>query len=369
MRDHMSTRGFSGWPDASALENKGANERGGTLTEARDNPMYDQSLGQGGNGQSASGQFFAAQQSVLLIGDASVTLGWSELVSDARARLLDCVPTDEAVSRLAHIVDVDVIVADCRNIDRTSDPLVMQLDQMAARADVAVLLVGGGASIDHIFSLVANPQPVILCDPSQRDIVMALAAALLTRRRPDALHDPIGDEEPGELARLGRELERLSQLIEGLMHERGNGRRSDRPDGAGAFHAPHQAYGAEPSEYSGPAEAYRIRSLIRIRRMRDHIMPDGLFADPAWDILLDLMAARLEGTRVSVSSLCIAAAVPPTTALRWIRQLTDQGLLERQADARDARRVFIALSNEGARLIEQWLAAAQPWLEIASRTD
>jgi hypothetical protein len=45
------------------------------------------------------------------------------------------------------------------------------------------------------------------------------------------------------------------------------------------------------------------------------ISSEDLFADPGWDILLDLYAARQEGKQVSVSSLCIAAAVPPTTAL------------------------------------------------------
>ena len=43
-------------------------------------------------------------------------------------------------------------------------------------------------------------------------------------------------------------------------------------------------------------------------------------------VLLDLFAAELEGNRVSVSSLCIAAGVAPTTALRWIARMTDMGL-------------------------------------------
>src|SRR3546814_5849017 len=60
------------------------------------------------------------------------------------------------------------------------------------------------------------------------------------------------------------------------------------------------------------AEGARVRALIRARRMRDQFFRSELFADPAWDMLLDLMAARLEHKRVSVSSLCIAAAVPVT---------------------------------------------------------
>lgn len=81
-----------------------------------------------------------------------------------------------------------------------------------------------------------------------------------------------------------------------------------------------------------------VRRLIRLRRDRDRHFPAEIFADPAWDMLLDLMAARMEGIDVPVSSLCVAAAVPTTTALRWIRALSEAGLLERRIDMADARR-------------------------------
>ena len=54
---------------------------------------------------------------------------------------------------------------------------------------------------------------------------------------------------------------------------------------------------------------------------------------------------RLEGRPVAVSSLCIAATVPPTTALRWIKRLTEEGYFVRTADPRDGRRVFIDLGD------------------------
>lgn len=63
-------------------------------------------------------------------------------------------------------------------------------------------------------------------------------------------------------------------------------------------------------------------------------------------MLLDLLAANLEGAKVSVSSLCIAASVPPTTALRWIKSMTDEKILLRKADENDGRRIFIQLSDE-----------------------
>ncbi|MEA3033294.1 MAG: hypothetical protein QOH86_1310, partial [Sphingomonadales bacterium] len=106
-------------------------------------------------------------------------------------------------------------------------------------------------------------------------------------------------------------------------------------------------------------EAGQIRAMIRARRMRDHFFKRDLFADPAWDMLLDLMAARLEKQQVAVSSLCIAAAVPPTTALRWIKALCDQGLFVRVADPEDGRRVFIELSEQAAAALESYLKAVQ----------
>ena len=70
------------------------------------------------------------------------------------------------------------------------------------------------------------------------------------------------------------------------------------------------------------------------------------------------IAARLEQAHVSVSSLCIASAVPPTTALRWIRTLTDKALVERRADPHDGRRIFIALADDAAEKLMRWFSAS-----------
>ena len=72
--------------------------------------------------------------------------------------------------------------------------------------------------------------------------------------------------------------------------------------------------------------------MIRARRLRARYFDEELFADPAWDMLLDLVQAEIDRLRVPVSSLWIAAAVPATTALRWIKTMTDSGLFVRRAD-------------------------------------
>jgi hypothetical protein len=90
-----------------------------------------------------------------------------------------------------------------------------------------------------------------------------------------------------------------------------------------------------PSRPQEGISASFVRSILRARRLRDQYFTGQLFADPAWDMMLDLLAARLEDRRVSISSLGLAAAVPPTTALRWIATLCDRGAFVRSNDSSD----------------------------------
>jgi len=98
-----------------------------------------------------------------------------------------------------------------------------------------------------------------------------------------------------------------------------------------------------------------LRQVIKRRRARELCFPAGLFADPAWDILLDLTVARVERQDLSVTDVCVAAAVPQTTALRWIGTLEREGLIDRTPDVRDSRRVIVRLSEGGWERMERYL--------------
>jgi DNA-binding MarR family transcriptional regulator len=113
---------------------------------------------------------------------------------------------------------------------------------------------------------------------------------------------------------------------------------------------------AAVTDRSAAETARSIREIIRKRQARKQFFPAELFADPAWEIMLDLAAARLEGKQVSVSSLCIAADVPTTTALRWIKGMTDAGMLARRSDPEDGRRSFIDLSDKAAEAMDRYIA-------------
>ena len=97
-----------------------------------------------------------------------------------------------------------------------------------------------------------------------------------------------------------------------------------------------------------------VRSVIRARRLRGRYFSEDMFADPAWDMLLDLLQAEIAQLRVPVSSLCIAAAVPATTALRWLKNMVDQGLFIRRADPHDARRVFVELAPQTSLALRRY---------------
>lgn len=100
-----------------------------------------------------------------------------------------------------------------------------------------------------------------------------------------------------------------------------------------------------------------VRSIIKARAVRREFFGAQLFADPAWDMLLELYALTCEGRRVSISKLSLAAGVPGTTALRWMEKLEAECLVVRTDDPLDARRVWITLSKSGHSAMEAFVNA------------
>ena len=103
-----------------------------------------------------------------------------------------------------------------------------------------------------------------------------------------------------------------------------------------------------------PVTEKDVRAILKLRRRRDQFFEGELFADPAWDILLELYASMLAQQRITVGTLCNAAAVPQTTALRWISLLESKGLIQRGADPMDGRRFHLSLSRSGLEAIASY---------------
>ena len=99
------------------------------------------------------------------------------------------------------------------------------------------------------------------------------------------------------------------------------------------------------------------RRIYETRRRRALVFGNAeLFGEPAWDILLDLYIALANGKDVSVSSACIGSAAPPTTGLRWLGVLAEQGLIAREQDADDQRRVLVRLTDRGVETMDEFFA-------------
>jgi hypothetical protein len=101
-----------------------------------------------------------------------------------------------------------------------------------------------------------------------------------------------------------------------------------------------------------PYSADLVRSAIRARRRRDAHFPPRLFGEPALDILLELFLAGLEKRPITIVDACAGAAVPSTTALRWLAILTKNGLVQHRPDPRDPQRTFVQLTDAGRSLMQ-----------------
>lgn len=105
--------------------------------------------------------------------------------------------------------------------------------------------------------------------------------------------------------------------------------------------------------------AQMARATYAKRRKRTAIFGDPeLFGEPGWDILLDLYIAQAEEKPVSVSSACIGSASPPTTGLRWLGVLTQHGLIVREHDPLDQRRVLVRLTDKALEAMDTYFSSS-----------
>lgn len=108
------------------------------------------------------------------------------------------------------------------------------------------------------------------------------------------------------------------------------------------------------------ADVLAIRGAIQARSARRRHFNAELFADPAWDMLLELYSATLTQRKLTVSRLGERSGVPMTTALRWIATLEREGLIDRSQDRLDGRRIFITLSQKGEDAMSAYFEELPP---------
>jgi hypothetical protein len=197
------------------------------------------------------------------------------------------------------------------------------------------------ALLDRIGSYALDTGLEVLVDAEDTERMAALAVAMSGAGRDARVSDVSADKNAARLRQLSEVVSRIASTLARL---------STGPS------APPRLLESEPISDAPPVSAETVRSAIRARRLRARYFPEDLFGDPAWDMLLDLLQAEISQLRVPVSSLCIAAAVPATTALRWLKTMVQQGLFVRRADPHDGRRVFVELAPEASQAMRRYFA-------------
>jgi DNA-binding MarR family transcriptional regulator len=228
-----------------------------------------------------------------------------------------------------------------RDCGTPMDELLTLVSNDVADGRYAAVVSTTAALLDPLAARLETAAVELIVDADEAERIAALAIAIARQGLPHSAFDIASDKNAERLRQLSDEVSRIAATLARLST--GPGATAQPPDRAPT--------GAVP-----PLTADTVRNVIRARRLRMRYFSQELFADPAWDMLLDLLQAEIAQLRVPVSSLCIAAAVPATTALRWLKTLVAQGLFIRRADPHDGRRVFVELAPEASHALRRYFA-------------
>lgn len=159
------------------------------------------------------------------------------------------------------------------------------------------------------------------------------------------------DDKPlGERIEQGiTELSRSAGMSEDVADAAPKARRRDKE----------MAPAAMPAE-TPDAEGRLIAAIawIESRKIRDRVLGEDLFFDPAWSILLELYVYHRRDTAVALTTLCAGSGLPPSTGLRWVTLLERRGLVSREPDTFDRRKTYARLTELAVQQIERTLDGA-----------
>jgi DNA-binding MarR family transcriptional regulator len=246
---------------------------------------------------------------------------------------------DQQVAASALWVELD---KDCGG---RMDELLARVSRDVAAGRYAAVVSTTAELVDPLAARIEDAAVELIVDADEGERAAALAIATAVHRSPLRVADVASDKNAERLRQLSDEVSRIAATLARLSA--GPGAPSRPPEAVPAGDVP-------------PLAVETVRNVIRARRLRARYFAEELFADPAWDMLLDLLQAEIAQLRVPVSSLCIAAAVPATTALRWLKTMVSQGIFIRRADPHDGRRVFVELAPEASQALRRYFADVGP---------
>ncbi len=245
----------------------------------------------------------------------------------------------EALAVIDDDPDINVVITDLVMPGHDGLWLLQQIkERRDAGRTIASILLSGKADMPAAIAGIRNNACDLLAKPVNRDDcqqALTRIAAQIIRMQ--------GDD-------MTRQLERIRQSVSAVAETL----KAHHAEAAPANVAPAGLATAKDDSLDC-AMLDQLRGAIAARRARVSHFDSSFFADPAWDILLTLMVARAEGRYETVTNLAASTNVPDSTAKRWIRYMTDSGMLVRSDDPHDSRRSLLALSDETARQMRSYL--------------
>ncbi len=280
---------------------------------------------------------------VLVVGSSERALATAALTIEAAGlRIADRRPIETARERIELQAAATAVWIELdRDGGTAADELLGHIASDVEKGRYRAVVSATADLIDPVMSRLDSSNVELIVDADDAERAAALALTVAKAGLQPRLSDVAADRNAARLRQLSEEVNRIASTLARL---------STGPGGAPPALTP------TASEDLPVVSAETVRSVIRARRLRSRYFAEHLFADPAWDMLLDLLQAEIAQLRVPVSSLCIAAAVPATTALRWLKTMVQEGLFIRRADPHDGRRVFVELAPETSAALRRYFA-------------
>ena len=242
----------------------------------------------------------------------------------------------EALQILRQAPEIDVVVSDiCMPTTDDIEFLDAVRRDFADRPWLQLLLVTGQASLETAVAAMRLEASDYLFKPiepkSLRESVQhALTRAASVRQVCCAAAGSAGSRELMQIAETARALAQdLCRATEQDVSQ-------------------HEAAGVAPQPARPEATCLRTLELLQqLQQARSSIFGEAVMPEPAWEMLAELMRARLAGQRLSVTSLALSSKSPMETALRRIEDLIQGGLAANMPDSADPRRTYVELTPEG----------------------
>lgn len=269
------------------------------------------------------------------------------------------------IALLGDVVMVDCAVTGSRGLDAMTLAGLARLDMRVARAGAKLIVSTSMAGLDDVFAVLDQSAPRILVAPSRAERVVAVGR-IMGEAGASRVRE-MSEEDRLALLRLSQQVEAIAQSLDRMTKPLAQQSHPGMTSIAGYKRASEPAPAAfVASGQTQLPDPRMVRQVIANRQARMRFFDAELFGDPAWDMLLDLTAAHGEGAQVSVTSLCIAAAVPATTALCWLTQMVESGIFVRVPDPADKRRAFIALSDRSLTAMAGYFASLRAPMTLAA---